>query len=170
MFAYGKTAANAIAILSCLATQPPPDPAHPPLTASHLARRRHLSRALAARLLAVLAKARLVAGTPGPKGGYWLARPPATIRLADVVRLFEQTEPWIACPFGRRWCGKHGACPLHDRLQQITDTVTAFLDRTTLAVFLPPAAAPEHPSPAASHGPPQAVPSPRSQPKRKRRP
>lgn len=54
---------------------------------AEIAGSREISRTLIAKILAILSRAGLVAGTPGPSGGYRLARPAAEISLLDVVRV-----------------------------------------------------------------------------------
>ena len=96
-----------------------------------------LRKPFAAKLLTVLSQARLVAGTPGPRGGYWLARPPSEITLLDISRCFEREGPLLACPFGPDFCGKGDEkCALHDDIVALHEHVDAFLGRTTLDVFV----------------------------------
>src|ERR1051325_2703525 len=103
MFAYGQTAANAIAIMSYLAVNPSRRAGSREIAAA-----RGISRALTAKLLTQLASARFVTGQPGPGGGYKLAKAPSEISLFDIASIFEQTTPPSVCPFGHGWCG-HGA-------------------------------------------------------------
>ncbi len=132
MFIYGKMAANAIAVMSYLA-------AHPEEQAGsgEIARARHLSRPLTAKLLTRLATAGLVAGRPGPGGGYRLAKAPEAISLADIVRLFESGALPSLCPFGPGWCGKKEPCPLHDAIAQMVERNLAFVESTHLSIFAP---------------------------------
>jgi Rrf2 family protein len=130
MFIYGKTAANAIAVMSYLAA----DPARRS-GSGEIARARGISLALTAKLLTQLAAAGLVKGQPGPGGGYTLAKPARDICLLDIVSLFEQTEEPSRCPFGPDWCGKGEPCPLHDTILAMIESNRRFMETTTLAVF-----------------------------------
>jgi len=134
MFIYGKTASNAISVMSYLA-------ASPGLRArsGEIAQARSISQPLTAKLLTQLAAAGLVAGQPGPGGGYTLARPADTINLASIIRLFEQTELPSLCPFGPEWCGHGNPCPLHDAIGQMVKSNQRFIEETSLAVFSPSA-------------------------------
>ena len=85
MFIYGKTAANAISVMSYLADEPKRRAG-----SGEIAEVRGISRALTAKLLTQLASAGLVHGQPGPGGGYTLAREAKDICLLDIVSLFEQ--------------------------------------------------------------------------------
>lgn len=130
MFIYGKTAANAIAVVSYLAADPSRRSG-----SGEIAKSRGISRALTAKLLTQLAAAGFVSGQPGPGGGYTLAQPAAKIRLFDIVSIFEQTATSSVCPFGQSWCGKGEPCPLHDSIEKMTDANRSFMEKTTLAIF-----------------------------------
>ncbi len=131
MFMYGKTAANGIAVMSYLASDP-----RRRAGSDEISRAREMSRPLAAKLLTQLAAAGLVAGTPGPGGGYRLAKPAGRISLLQIVELFEQTVTPSVCPFGRSWCGKGDPCPLHDTILELVEANRRFLEETRLSVFV----------------------------------
>lgn len=131
MFIYGKTAANAIAVMSYLAADPSRR-----CGSAEIAKERKISRALTAKLLTQLAAAGLVAGQPGPGGGYTLAKPARKIRLIDIVQLFKQTETPILCPFGSGWCGNGDPCPLHDDIAAMIETNRRFMEESDLGVFI----------------------------------
>jgi Rrf2 family protein len=139
MFIYGKTSANAIAIMSYLAE-------HPGRRAGsrEIAGARAISQALTAKLLTQLAAARLVTGTPGPGGGYTLGRDASEISLFQIVQIFEQTATPSLCPFGHDWCGKATPCPLHDTIVRMIENNRRFLDSTRLSVFSPSEMAQSH--------------------------
>lgn len=131
MFAYGQTAANAIAVMSYLAAEPARRAG-----SAEIASARNISRALTAKLLTQLAAARLVSGQPGPGGGYTLAKNPSEISLFEIVTLFEQVGLPDLCPFGHGWCGSGDPCPLHHSIQALLDNNRSFMHETTLSVFL----------------------------------
>jgi Rrf2 family protein len=131
MFIYGKTAANAIAVMSYLASEPGKRAG-----SGEIAKSRGISQALTAKLLTQLAAAGLVAGQPGPGGGYTLAKSPADISLSDIIRLFELSEMPSVCPFGHNWCGQGEPCPLHDSISQMLENNRKFIEETRLSVFI----------------------------------
>lgn len=100
-----------------------------------IARTRNLPKPLVAKLLTTLSTAGLVNGTRGPGGGYWLAKDPAEITLADIASRFEKEQESVLCPFGPGWCGNGDPCPLHDQLVAFDEEWDHFLRNTTLAVF-----------------------------------
>jgi len=130
MFAYGQTAANAIAVMSFLAA----DPARR-AGSGEIAAARGISRALTAKLLTQLAASKFVSGQPGPRGGYILAKNPGDISLFEIVSLFEQMDPPVVCAFGRGWCGHGAACPLHDAIHNLIEINRRFLEETRLSIF-----------------------------------
>jgi Rrf2 family protein len=139
---YGKTASNAVAVMSFLAARP-----GAVAGSAEIAEARKISRALTAKLLTQLSAAGLVRGQPGPGGGYTLAKDPDEIRLISIVSLFEQTEAPSLCPFGPGWCGVGDPCPLHDSLLSLQETSRAFLEDTKLSVFAPARAVVTRPRP-----------------------
>ena len=132
MFAYGQTAANAIAVISYLAANPSRRAG-----SGEIAAARRISKALTAKLLTHLASTRFVAGRPGPGGGYTLAKDPADISLWDIASIFEQTDLPSLCPFGHGWCGTGAPCPLHDAIHRLAEENLQFMKGTRLSVFSP---------------------------------
>lgn len=132
MFFYGKTAANAIAAMSYLAER---YTAGEKASSGDIAKARNLSKPLVAKLLTQLSQAGLVSGSPGPGGGYWLAKKPQEINLYAIVALFERVDDEVTCPFGSGWCGNHEPCPLHEDIVQLKDDMLNFLQEKTLALF-----------------------------------
>lgn len=130
MFVYGKMAANAIAVMSYLATSPGRKAG-----SSEIAEARKLSPALAAKLLTQLAAGGLVYGQPGPGGGYSLAKSAKEISLLDIASLFEQTATHSVCPFGEGWCGNGEPCPLHNKIHAILRHHEKYIQTTKLSVF-----------------------------------
>ena len=134
MFPYGKTASNAISAMSYLAERYGDDNAK--TSSAAIAVSREISKPLVAKVLTILSQAQLVSGSPGPGGGYYLAKHPSEIRLIEIVRLFEKVEPESRCPFGPHWCGNQEPCPLHDQIVALNEAGGSFLFETSLEVFL----------------------------------
>lgn len=133
MLKYGKTTQSAIAAMSRLAEVY--DEGKTRLSSGDIAENRNLPKPLVAKLLTILSQAGLVNGSPGPGGGYSLARPPKDISLYDVAELFERTEDKRTCPFGPGWCGRGEPCPLHEDLVALDERMVTFLRKTHLDVF-----------------------------------
>lgn len=128
---HQKTTQNAIAAMSRLAELHIDDQ---PGSSSDIAKSRNLAQPLVAKVLTTLAREGLITGSPGPGGGYRLAKDPKEISLYDVVSLFER-ESDTACPFGPGWCGNQEPCPLHQSLLAMKQIETDFLKNTRFNVF-----------------------------------
>lgn len=132
MSSYGRTSSNAIAIASLLAER---WGRKIRTTSQEAAKIRGISKPLAARILVQLSQVDLVQGTPGPNGGYALARVPMEIRLSEIVSVFQKVEASERCAYGPGWCGTGKRCPLHDTLTELDQQYLSFLEKTTLDVF-----------------------------------
>lgn len=133
MFGYGKMANYAIASLSYLAANYEKEGFK--ANSQRIANARNLSRPLVGKLMSQMSTAGLVNGTPGPGGGFFLARPPSEISLLEIVRLFEKVEEALMCPFGPGWCGNGDPCPFHYELEDKRDEMMSWLKKTNLEVF-----------------------------------
>jgi Rrf2 family protein len=113
------------------------------LTIPEIAEAEKLSDPYVAKLLSVLRQAGLIASVRGRTGGYHLAKPPAKVRLGEVMRALG--EPLFEDP---GYCERHaspdisGACVHHDgcTLRVIWQTLEQWmrhlLDQVTLADLL----------------------------------
>jgi Rrf2 family iron-sulfur cluster assembly transcriptional regulator len=135
MTPYGKTAQTAIAAVSRLAEVY--DSRKPvKLNSAEIATVRDLSQPVVAKVLTILSQAGIVNGSPGPGGGYWLRRTPASVNLYEVVSLFERLEENVSCPFGPAYCGNGPHCPMHHDLLAIREHIITFLKSITFAKFV----------------------------------
>lgn len=130
---YGKQTETAIASLSRLAEVY--DGGKTRLSSSDIARERGLQAPFVAKLLTILSQAGLVDGTPGPGGGYALAKPPSRIKLQDVYDIFERDDTSPLCPFGGGVCGVGDPCAIHDKLIGLQTALSELLKGTTLEEF-----------------------------------
>lgn len=134
MTPYGKVAQAAIAAMSLLAEHYTEEGAKR-LNSREIAEQRKLSQAIVGKVLTTLSQTGLVSGSPGPGGGYTLARPPQAITLNEVIAPFDRLDSTLMCPFGEGWCGTGPQCPLHTQLEQLRQQISTFLQQTTLAKF-----------------------------------
>jgi Rrf2 family iron-sulfur cluster assembly transcriptional regulator len=130
---YGKRTARAIAGVARLAEVY--DEGYTRLSTSNIATARGFSQPIVAKVLSVLSQAGLAQGSPGPGGGFTLARDPGEISLFEVFRLFERVDADRECPFGAAVCGVGEVCPLHERLADVHAAMDRLLHETTFAVF-----------------------------------
>jgi len=130
---HQKTTQNAISAVSRLAESYSKDKTSL-ASSKEIAESRGLPVPLVGKILTELSRGGLVVGSPGPGGGYRLAKPPSKISLKDVVVMFER-ETKEPCPFGPGWCGIKEPCPLHESLSAMKREFDAYLNKTTFAAF-----------------------------------
>jgi Rrf2 family protein len=130
---YGKTAQYAIAAMTQLAKA---YLEKKKLNAADIAQTRNLPKPVVAKVLTVLSQAGLVIGSPGPGGGYALAKPPEGISLYDVAELFDRQEEALGCPMGPNYCGAGPECPFHNDLSALRENYFAFLKNSTFDSFV----------------------------------
>jgi Rrf2 family iron-sulfur cluster assembly transcriptional regulator len=132
---YGKQTETAIAAISCLAEHYDEEYTDR-LSAAQIAKERKLQQPFLAKILTILSQAGLVQGSPGPGGGYALARHPSDIKVYDVYCLFEREDGSLNCPFGGGTCGKGEPCPLHDKLVAVQTSLDVLLHDTTFEAYM----------------------------------
>ncbi len=88
-------------------------------------------------ILIALKHGHIVHSQQGPQGGYYLARPPEQITLAEVIRLLDGPLAPVGCvsetAFKPCGCPDMNACGLRRVMKQVRDTVVHLMENTTLA-------------------------------------
>jgi Rrf2 family protein len=82
---------------------------------------------LMAKVLQRLARKGLLASHQGTRGGYELARPSATISVADVIQAVDGPLTVTACSADDHACGQYSKCNVRDPLWRIKDRILAAL-------------------------------------------
>lgn len=101
------------------------------------------------KIMLALRNAGLVGAARGNAGGYWLAREADSIRLLEVVRLFQGVTPLRRCLLSpSQECSDVNPCSAHGAWKGLRAEYINFLERVTLADISnrpPSAPAPEVP-------------------------
>jgi Rrf2 family protein len=118
-----------------------------------------LPRPYLEQLVVSLREAGLVVSTRGAHGGYELSRPPALIRMGEVVTALEGPVVPMICasqdPHPTVTCDRVGYCTIDRLWQRVRDAVVRALDSMSLDELAQPRLGhPAHPGPPA---PPEAV-------------
>jgi len=93
-----------------------------------------------AKILLALKNAGLLNTARGSRGGYWLVRSPESIRLIEIVQLFDQMQTPQPCVIGERdQCSDDNPCMAHERWRKIRKDYMEFLEATTIADLANPA-------------------------------
>ena len=101
--------------------------------AEALARAQSVPLRFLEQILLELKHAGLVASQRGADGGYWLARPPADISLADVIRAVEGPLANVRGVRPEELAYEGAANPLRDVFVALRANVRAVLEQVTLA-------------------------------------
>jgi len=108
-----------------------------PMSNKDLAERNRIPARFLEQIMLTLKHSRIVHSRKGPRGGYYLARPPQEITLAEVVRTLDGPLAPVSCvsevayePCG---CPDMEACGLRRVMKEVRDTVTEMMENTTLA-------------------------------------
>jgi Rrf2 family protein len=101
--------------------------------ARDLVARTHVPAAYLSKVLRRLAAAGLLESTRGHRGGFRLARPPAEIRFAEVIRAMDDADGRLRCMFGFAACSPIDPCPLHPFFAELDRRVRAWADEVSLS-------------------------------------
>jgi Rrf2 family cysteine metabolism transcriptional repressor len=111
-----------------------------PVPNKELAERNNIPTRFLEQILLTLKHGRIVRSRKGPQGGYYLARPPEEITLADVVRLLDGPLAPIGCvsetAFEPCGCPDMEKCGLRRVMREVRDVVAEMMENTTLADLL----------------------------------
>jgi len=97
-----------------------------------------VSAPMLAKVLHRLSRLGLVAGRPGPGGGYQLARPASEVLLQEVVIGLEGPEFGQACLFGLPTCSEQDPCPLHAFWGGLRSQIQGMLQSRSIADLASP--------------------------------
>jgi len=85
-----------------------------------------------AKILQLLARAKVLDSQKGFGGGFKVARELSKISLMDIVDPLERIDKFRQCVLGQRLCNDQVACPLHDTWKAISGQYLGSLTSTTL--------------------------------------
>jgi Rrf2 family cysteine metabolism transcriptional repressor len=115
-----------------------------PVPLSEIARMERMPLPYLEQIMVSLRRHRLVRSRQGVKGGFELTRPPADIRMSEVVLALEGDISPMVCTVGERagqvLCELQESCTTQLLWQRIRRSILDVLEGTTLAELLAPPA------------------------------
>lgn len=129
MLRLSKKTDYGLLALQYLATEASPAGA----SARTIAARYEIPVELLAKILQQLARMGFVAAQKGAHGGYQLARPAATITLAEVVEAIDGPLAITACGRKDDQCDQFAGCTVRDPLSRVKERILVVLQTTTVA-------------------------------------
>lgn len=107
--------------------------AGPAMSARELSEAFDIPLELLAKVLQQLVRAHLLESHQGIRGGYGLARPAATITVADVIQAIDGPLTVTACSDSDHSCDQYVKCTIRDPLWRIKDRIVSALAATSVA-------------------------------------
>jgi Rrf2 family protein len=84
------------------------------------------------KVLQILTESGIIGSKKGKKGGFYLAKSPANIKLIDIVEAIDGLEVFNSCVLGFAGCGSDKPCPVHDKWGKLRDEAYKMLSEETL--------------------------------------
>jgi len=103
-----------------------------PVTLADISGNQGISLSYLEQLFAALRGKQLVRGVRGPGGGYFLAKDPAQISIADIICAVDEWVEFTRCS-GRENCRNGDRCLTHDLWNELSSEIFDFLSNITLA-------------------------------------
>lgn len=94
--------------------------------------RQQVSKPYLEQLLLVLQSVGLIRSIRGKKGGFVLNRPPAEIKLSEVVKALERTITLVECVNNPLVCRRTDRCATQELWRRLTKVIYQELDALTL--------------------------------------
>jgi Rrf2 family protein len=103
------------------------------VSARELAEAYDIPTELLAKVLQKLVRGRLLESHQGIRGGYVLARPAASMSVADVIQAVDGPLTVTACSESDHSCDQYSKCNIRDPLWRIKDRILGTLAATSVA-------------------------------------
>jgi Rrf2 family protein len=104
-----------------------------PVRTAEIAQAVDVPRNYLSKLLHQLARAGVLRSERGPRGGFALNEPAATLCLKRLLEPIEADRIESRCLLGRPRCTDADPCPAHAEWKGLREHITSFLENTTLA-------------------------------------
>jgi Rrf2 family iron-sulfur cluster assembly transcriptional regulator len=103
-----------------------------PVTLAAISERQHISLSYLEQLFGKLRRSQLVNSVRGPGGGYCLAKPTASISVADIIVAVDEPLDATQCG-GKENCNDDKRCMTHDLWATLNAKMFEYLSSVTLA-------------------------------------
>ncbi|MCK4820752.1 Rrf2 family transcriptional regulator, partial [bacterium] len=106
-----------------------------PISVRYISEKEDLSIDYIEQLFIKLRKRGLIKSIRGPGGGFLLARPPAKVRIGDIIRSIEEPIALVPCiEDGEKCstCPRYKGCTIRKLWERMGNRIIGILDSTTL--------------------------------------
>lgn len=108
------------------------------MSVTELAKKQNISRTYLAKVMQKLSKAELVKSSEGIKGGYKLNKPPADIKLSEIVAITEKDTNIYDCVDEKRNCEIRDKCKIHYLFDKAYQSMLKELEKTSVKDIINP--------------------------------
>ncbi len=84
------------------------------------------------KVLQLLTFNEIVGSKKGKNGGFYLASPPSSIKLIDIVEAIDGLKVFESCVLGFPGCSDSNPCPVHEKWGKLRDQAYQMLSEETL--------------------------------------
>lgn len=113
-----------------------------PVLAKEIAGHADIPNKYLSKVMRDLVHAGVLTSTRGIGGGFRLRRRAESIKLADIVRPFDDIVASRRCPFGNARCSDENPCSMHEQWRPVSEAFRNLLERTTVADIIKNTGAP----------------------------
>ena len=103
-----------------------------PIPMKDIAKRQEISKKYLEHIIASLEVAGLVKSIRGPQGGYILAKPPAQIKLSQIVKVLEGSLALVECVDDPGCCSRARVCLTRDIWREVKVAMDKVLESLSL--------------------------------------
>ena len=103
-----------------------------PVLLREIAKRQDISEKYLGQIVRPLITEGLVKSARGAHGGYFLAKPPKSITLKDIIEVLEGSLAIVECIDTPSLCSRMKSCLTRNIWKEVTDKVTKVLENITL--------------------------------------
>jgi len=103
-----------------------------PVPLKTIEEKQHISRQYLQQLMPALKREGLIRASKGKNGGFMLARPPAKIKIGEIVRAQEGEIAIVDCVADKDLCDFQGQCPSRDIWAEASRLLNDYFNSMTL--------------------------------------
>lgn len=106
------------------------------VSARAIAKEQNMPYQFLRRILQMLIKHKLVVSKEGGGGGFKLNKPPKSIPVEQIIKIFQGNVQFSECMFRKKICCNYAACVIRKQIQKIEQIVVSKFTKITIATLL----------------------------------
>jgi Rrf2 family cysteine metabolism transcriptional repressor len=106
------------------------------VSAREIANEQNIPYQFLRRILQELIKHKLVISKEGSEGGFKINQDPASIKVEEIIRIFQGNIQLSECMFRKKLCDNRSVCVLRKQIQRIEEIVSREFTKITIESLL----------------------------------